>query len=91
VNAIGGRLMVTRMAALQVEQMCETQRQFLSVDFGRSTHTVQQAQPNAANPNTTESMLKNAHRTLDGPTLNESPRSPAPAAMCNREIVVSVL
>jgi hypothetical protein len=27
------------------------------------TRTVQQPQPNAANPNTAESMVKNAHRT----------------------------
>jgi hypothetical protein len=33
------------------------------VNFCRITHTVQQSQPDDANPNTAESMVENAHRT----------------------------
>jgi hypothetical protein len=34
-----------------------------SANYVRKTRTVQQSQPNGANPNTAESMVENAHRT----------------------------
>jgi hypothetical protein len=52
-------LLVTRMAALQAEeQRREIQWHSSSVNSCRKTRTVQQPQPDAANPNTAESMMQ---------------------------------
>jgi hypothetical protein len=59
-----GMPLVTRLLELQPEeQRRETQWHSSSVNFCRKTRTVQQPQPDGANPNTAEPMVKNAHRT----------------------------
>jgi hypothetical protein len=46
------------MATLHPEQQHEAQWHSSSVDFGPKARTVQQPQPNDANPNQEESMVK---------------------------------
>jgi hypothetical protein len=57
-----GMPLVTRMQELQ--GTCVGSNSILErANFCRETRTVQQPQPNNPNPNTAESMVKNAHRT----------------------------
>jgi hypothetical protein len=62
------------MAALEAEQRRENSTASSSETFTRKLRTVQQPHPNDANPNTAESMVKNAHRTASrlGQVLQES-------------------